>query len=264
MKRHKLLNIHYLGGNGGEFLASYLQRHKEFNKHETDKIENVNKYEFKRDRFDHASHIYLGLGTHKCLAKYSPRKFLQELWTTSNDKWTLRIDHGYGYSVQMDQWIKGLYEDWNVSKTIILNTTEYEGSKFCRDLAQIKVFGKGTHTMADTDDFSQPKEYAVNRLAPLLQEFSPHNIGDIWETPLEFNLYATEEYKKMIPEPHDWLHVDPMRLLHTKDEQEREEQLIRIFDYLGFDYSIVDLGMLLCEKYMQDNIKLHKKRGFSK
>ena len=135
MKRHKLLNIHYLGGNGGEFLASYLQRHREFNKHETDKIENVNKYEFKRDRFDHASHIYLGLGTHKCLAKYSPRKFLQELWTTSNDKWTLRIDHGYGYSVQMDQWIKGLYEDWNVSKTIILNTTELEGSKFCRDLA---------------------------------------------------------------------------------------------------------------------------------
>ena len=55
-----------------------------------------------------------------------------------------------------------------------------------------------------------------------------------------------------------------MRLLHTKDEQEREEQLIRIFDYLGFDYSIVDLGMLLREKYMQDNIKLHKKRGFSK
>ena len=82
--------------------------------------------------------------------------------------------------------------------------------------------------------------------------------------PLEFNLYATEEYKKMIPEPHDWLHVDPMRLLHTKDEQEREEQLMRIFDYLGFDYSIVDVGMLLCEKYMQDNKKLYKDRGFAK
>ena len=264
MKRHKLLNIHYLGGNGGEFLASYLQRHKEFNKHNTDQSDDLVKYSYKRDNYDHLSQIYLGLGTHRCLSGYSPRKFFQELWQTSNDKWTLRIDHGYGYSVQMDQWIKGLYEDWNVSKTIILNTTEYEGSKFCRDLAQIKVFGKGTHTMADTDDFSQPKEYAVNRLAPLLQEFSPHNIGDIWETPLEFNLYATEEYKKMIPEPHDWLHVDPMRLLHTKDEQEREEQLIRIFDYLGFDYSIVDIGMLLCEKYMQDNKKLYKKRGFSK
>ena len=68
----------------------------------------------------------------------------------------------------------------------------------------------------------------------------------------------------MIPEPHDWLHVDPMRLLHTKDEQEREEQLMRIFDYLGFDYSIVDVGMLLCEKYMQDNKKLYKDRGFAK
>ena len=263
MKRHKLLNIHYLGGNGGEFLASYLQRHREFNKHETDKIENVNKYEFKRDRFDHASHIYLGLGTHKCLSKYSPRKFLQELWTTSNDKWTLRIDTVMDIQFKWFEWIKGLYEDWNVSKTIILNTTEYEGSKFCRDLALIKVFGKGTHTMADTNDFSQPKEYAVNRLSPLMQEFSPHNIGDIWETPLEFNLYATEEYKKMIPEPHDWLHVDPMRLLHTKDEQEREEQLMKIFDYLGFDYSIVDVGMLLCEKYMQDNKKLHKIKGYS-
>ena len=77
------------------------------------------------------SQIYLGLGTHRCLARYSPRKFFQELWQTSNDKWTLRIDHGYGYTVQMDQWIKGLYEDWNLSKTIILNTTELKGSKFC-------------------------------------------------------------------------------------------------------------------------------------
>tara|TARA_Y200000002_G_scaffold51909_1_gene37627 strand:- start:791 stop:1579 length:789 start_codon:yes stop_codon:yes gene_type:complete len=261
--RHKLLNIHYLGGNGGEFLASYLQRHREFNQHETDKIDDITKYEFKRDRFDHHSHIYLGLGTHKCLAHYSPRKFLQELWTTSNDKWTLRIDHGYGYVVQEDQWIKGLYSDWNVSKTIILNTTEYEGSKFCRDLAQIKVFGKGTHTMSETAAFNQPKAYAVNRLSPLLREFSTFDLGDIWETPLEFNLFATQRYKDLIPEPHDWLHIDPMKLLHTEDEDEREAQLIKIFDYLGFDYSIVDIGMLLCEKYMQDNKKLHKKRGFS-
>ena len=67
----------------------------------------------------------------------------------------------------------------------------------------------------------------------------------------------------MIPEKFDWLHIDPMKLLHTEDEGEREAQLIKIFDYLGFDYSIVDIGMLLCEKYMQDNKKLHKKKGFS-
>ena len=126
MKRHKLLNIHYLGGNGGEFLASYLQRHKEFNQHNTDQRDDLVKYSYKRDDYDHLSQIYLGLGTHRCLAQYSPRKFFQELWQTSNDKWTLRIDHGYGYTVQMDQWIKGLYEDWNLSKTIILNTTELE------------------------------------------------------------------------------------------------------------------------------------------
>ena len=262
MKRHKLLNIHYLGGNGGEFLASYLQRHKEFNQHNTDQRDDLVKYSYKRDDYDHLSQIYLGLGTHRCLAKYSPRKFFQELWQTSNDKWTLRIDHGYGYTVQMDQWIKGLYEDWNLSKTIILNTTELKGSKFCRDLAQIKVFGKGTHEIENVP--AEPvKSYAVNRLTHLLQDFSTFDLGDIWATPLEFNQFATEEYKKMIPEKFDWLHIDPMKLLHTEDEDEREAQLIKIFDYLDFDYSIVDIGMLLCEKYMQDNKKLHKKKGFS-
>ena len=128
---------------------------------------------------------------------------------------------------------------------------------------QIKVFGKGTHTMSETAAFNQPKAYAVNRLSPLLREFSTFDLGDIWETPLEFNEFATQRYKDLIPEPHDWLHIDPMKLLHTEDEDEREAQLIKIFDYLGFDYSIVDIGMLLCEKYMQDNKKLHKKRGFS-
>ena len=120
MKRHKLLNIHYLGGNGGEFLASYLQRHREFNQHETDKMDSITKYEFKRDRFDHASHIYLGLGTHKCLAHYSPRKFLQELWKTSNDKWTLRIDHIHNHGqfamsicrLKLSKVLEGIFWDY--------------------------------------------------------------------------------------------------------------------------------------------------------
>ena len=44
-----------------------------------------------------------------------------------------------------------------------------------------------------------------------------------------------------------------MKVLHTENDIEREEQLIRIFDYLGLDYSILDECMLLCEKYMKDN-----------
>ena len=161
MKRHKLLNIHYLGGNGGEFLASYLQLHHEFNQHNTDQRKDLVKYSYKRDNYDHLSQLYLGLGTDKCLANYSPRKFFRELWQTSNDKWTLRIDHCYGYVVQEEEWIKGLYSDWNLSKTIILNTTELEGSKYCRDLAKIKVFGKGTHEIENIPE--EPiKSYAVN------------------------------------------------------------------------------------------------------
>ena len=41
-------------------------------------------------------------------------------------------------------------------------------------------------------------------------------------------------------------------------EEEREEQLMRIFDYLDFDYSILDLGIILCENYRKNNLELHK------
>ena len=190
MKRHKLLNIHYLGGNGGEFLASYLQLHHEFNQHNTDQRDDLVKYSYKRDDYDHLSQIYLGLGTDRCLANYSPKKFFQELWETSNDKWTLRIDHGYGYIVQEEEWIKGLYSDWNLSKTIILNTTELEGSKYCRDLAQIKVFGKGTHEIENIPE--EPiKSYPLNRMNNVLHDFSAFNIGDFCRKQLEFNQLAT-------------------------------------------------------------------------
>ena len=56
------------------------------------------------------------------LQTYSPKEFF-EMWETSPDKWTIRVDHGYGYN-QTEEWRKGLYTDWNVSKTIILNCTE--------------------------------------------------------------------------------------------------------------------------------------------
>ena len=46
-----------------------------------------------------------------------------------------------------------------------------------------------------------------------------------------------------------------MKLLHTSSEEEREEQLIRMFDYLDFDYSILDLGIILCENYKKSNLR---------
>ena len=70
------------------------------------------------------------------------------------------------------------------------------------------------------------------------------NFHNFWENPLQFNIDLTKEYIDLIPEGYDYLEVDPMKVLHTEDDIEREEQLIRIFDYLGLDYSILDECML--------------------
>ena len=141
--RNKLLNIHYVGGNGGEFFATMMQNHSEFNFHDGCYNDpKAIKYEFKRDEFDNLSQYYLGWGIdNDCLTNYSPKEFF-EMWKTSPDKWTIRVDHGYGYNTQTEEWRKGLYTDWNVSKTIILNCTEIKGAEYCRGLCYHKVFGK--------------------------------------------------------------------------------------------------------------------------
>ena len=98
--RNKLLNVHYVGGNGGEFFATMMQKHSVFEFHEDcDNDPKAVKYEFKRDQFDNLSQYYLGWGIDdECLTNYSPKDFFQKLWVTSPDKWTLRVDHGYGYN----------------------------------------------------------------------------------------------------------------------------------------------------------------------
>ena len=111
------------------------------------------------------------------------------------------------------------------------------------------------------------KTFALERIGNQVFKYRPE-IGDFWTfNPLKFNLDLTKEYIDLIPEGYDYLEVDPMKLLHTEDEEEREEQLIRIFDYLGLDYSILDKCMLLCEKYMKDNKRVYQKtflEGYTK
>ena len=54
--RNKLLNVHYVGGNGGEFFATMMQKHSVFEFHEDcDNDPKAVKYEFKRDQFDNLS-----------------------------------------------------------------------------------------------------------------------------------------------------------------------------------------------------------------
>ena len=272
--RNKLLNVHYVGGNGGEFFATMMQNHSVFEFHEDcDNDPNAVKYEFKRDQFDNLSQYYLGWGIDdECLTNYSPKDFFQKLWVTSPDKWTLRVDHGYGYNTQTEEWRKGLYTDWNVSKTIILNCTESKGATYCRDLCYQKVFTVNdykvyqNHTQFITNNgvtpednlrkwgevFFYDKEFALSKIGEMLWRHRP-NFHNFWENPLQFNIDLTKEYIDLIPEGYDYLEVDPMKVLHTENDIEREEQLIRIFDYLGLDYSILDECMLLCEKYMKDN-----------
>ncbi len=252
--RNKLLNIHYVGGNGGEFFATMMQNHSEFNFHDGCYNDpKAIKYEFKRDEFDNLSQYYLGWGIdNDCLTNYSPKEFF-EMWKTSPDKWTIRVDHGYGYNTQTEEWRKGLYTDWNVSKTIILNCTEIKGAEYCRGLCYHKVFGKEYYeVITKKGDTPIIKSCAISIIRDRLFKYHGDFI-DFWENPLNFNQRYTKNYIDLIPEGYDYLEVDPMKLLHTRDDVEREEQLIRIFDYLELDYRTLDECMLLCEKYMKDN-----------
>ncbi len=269
--RNKLLNIHYSGGNGGEFFATMMQNHPNFQFHEDCSHNNMIKYNFKRDKYDNLSQFYLGYGIDdRCLTNYSPKEFFENYWVTSPDKWTLRVDHGYGYHQDFEDWRKGLYTDWNVSKTIILNCTEEIGATYCRNIGSVKIFGEKSHSVwnnhkqfmdnnniKNLDSVFYQHEYSIDRVGDMLRKYKP-NFNDLWDNPLKFNLGLTQLYIDLLPEGYDYLIVDPMKVLHTEDEIEREEQLIKIFDYLEFSHETIDECMLLCEKYMQDNKKLYK------
>ena len=94
----------------------------------------------------------------------------------------------------------------------------------------------------------------------MLRKHKP-NFENFWNNPFKHNLDLTKLYIDLIPEGYDYLEVDPMKLLHTTDDIEREEQLIRIFDYLGFSYETLDECILLCEKYMKDNKRVYETLG---
>ena len=79
-----------------------MQNHSEFKFHEDCSNDpNAIKYEFVRDMFDNLSQYYLGYGIDDeiVLLNYSPKEFF-EMWETSPDKWTIRVDHGYGYNTR--------------------------------------------------------------------------------------------------------------------------------------------------------------------
>ena len=272
--RNKLLNVHYSGGNGGEFFATMMQNHPDFQFHEDCSNDSkLIKYRFVRDMYDNLSQFYLGYGIDEgCLTTYSPKEFF-EMWETSPDKWTIRVDHGYGYHQDFEDWRKGLYLDWNVSKTIILNCTEQKGATYCRNLCNMKVFGqKGdavwrnhrafmkNNNITEFDKQFYQHEYAIDKIGDMLRKHKP-DFENFWINPFKHNLDLTKLYIDLIPEGYDYLEVDPMKLLHTTDDIEREEQLIKIFDYLEFSYETLDECMLLCEKYMKDNKRVYETLG---
>ena len=59
----------------------------------------------------------------------SPQKFLKNYMDLHQISGPPVCKYGYGYNIQTEQWTKGLYTDWNVSKTIILQPTTEEGEK---------------------------------------------------------------------------------------------------------------------------------------
>ena len=85
-----------------------------------------------------------------------------EMWETSPDKWTIRVDHGYGYHQDFEDWRKGLYTDWNVSKTIILNCNEEIGATYCRNLCYMKVFGQKGLRMENHKQFMNNNNITEN------------------------------------------------------------------------------------------------------
>ena len=218
----KLINVLYRGGGGGEFLGSLLTEHRDVVTKKVEHDESVERWFLERN--DEISSTYMD-GSQPVSA------------TDWDDTlWNIRLDHGYGFHVHEDYYKNYLWNDWDETKTILLQPRSEDSVKYIDHLL--------TSKFRDTD--RQTGEFMIDNGFDSERWWS-----QAWDTCQEL----TDLYKSMIPEGHDWLGIDPYDLFHN-DGEWSENVLYTIINYLGLDDYLFDEWLVKIENYRIKNKEL--------
>jgi len=219
---NKLINIIYRCGGGGEFFGTLLTKHDDVVTRKTAHRKSTERWFI--DPVDKQSQEFVD-GT-KPVSDWKPDEKL----------WNIRLDHGYGFHVHREYWQNYLWNDWNETKTILLQPQSEDSVRYIDRLMGMKA-GTPDSTIVDT------------------WEKNGIDMGRMYDVPWKTCQEFTELYKDMIPMGHDYCVVDPCDLFHKSDEVS-EDTFRTILDYLELDDYLLDNWLVKIESYRSTNRKL--------
>jgi hypothetical protein len=218
----KLINVLYRGGGGGEFLGSLLTEHRDVVTKKMEHDESVERWFLERN--DKISTHYMD-GSQPISGKD---------W--DDNLWNIRLDHGYGFHVHREYYQNYLWNDWDETKTILLQPRSEDSVKYIDRLL--------TSKFRDTD--IQTGMFMID---------NGFDSGRWWSQPWKSCQELTTLYKDMIPSGHDYIEIDPCELFH-RSRVRSDFALNELIDYLEFDDYMMDEWILKIDKYRVNNKKL--------
>jgi len=203
----KVINVLYRGGAGGEFFGGLLVNHPEIATKELQYNKETERWFLEREDYQ---------SDYPMVTRNNPREVQRPDW--NKELWNVRLDHGYGFSINQDFWSDYLWNDWNDTRTIVFLSKTRESLDFTQSLAKIKLVRPEDHAQGQDmiDDGILDTEQFWNRP---------------WESQAEF----FELWMDTIPYSHSTILVDPYELLFD-NRISTEERLEEISNYLGISY----------------------------
>ena len=203
----KVINVLYRGGAGGEFFGGLLVNHPEIATKELQYNKETERWFLEREDYQ---------SDYPMVTRNNPREVQRPDW--NKELWNVRLDHGYGFSINQDFWSDYLWNDWNDTRTIVFLSKTRESLDFTQSLAKIKLVRPEDHAQGQDmiDDGILDTEQFWNRP---------------WESQAEF----FQLWMDTIPYSHSIILVDPYELLFD-NRISTEERLEEISDYLGISY----------------------------
>lgn len=203
----KVINVIYRGGAGGEFFGGLLQELEEVASKPLEQDPDTERWFLKRE--DYQSHEPM-------VTRNNPREVQKPEWDT--DLWNVRLDHGYGFSINQEFWSDYLWNDWEETKTIVFLSKTKESLDFTQSLAKVKLVRPSDHQAG--------------------QDMLDDGILDyeqFWNRPWESQAECFSLWMETIPESHSVILVDPYELLFM-DNIHTKENLNLISDYIDIKY----------------------------
>lgn len=202
----KVINLLYRSGAGGEFFGGLLTEAPEVANKPVEQVPNKERWFLKRE--DYQSHDIV------MTRSEDPRHEQKDvIW--NEDLWNVRLEHGYGFSINQEFWSDYCWNDWKETKTIVFLSKTKESLDYTHKLARFKIVEQSDITVG----MDMIHDGILKR-----EQF--------WDEPWESQAELFALWMDTIPTSHDVLLVDPYELLHS-NEKDTKEQLELVSEYLG-------------------------------